>query len=312
MDDRIHPQIHTVSIFWEQIQSTIEAYLVKGKMNALIDSGPPQTSPDVISQALAEFGVTPAEIDLVLHTHGHVDHVGGDEPLKAAGRAKLLIHREDALFLEDHSRCFDLFYAAGRDKKTLEQEKTMFLKQVEPELPVDKYLEDGEIVDLGAGVELRILHLPGHTPGSVGFYWEKEGILLAGDSIPGLNNQGGSLPIIHDFVAYQKSIERLQGIDLRTLVFCHPYRGINLPPSRVRRDKEIDEYLADSMDLARRLGEAFRQAGDQTGKSPAEIADGVITRLPAEMGFKRIAEIPTPHFSLGTVFWGLARVKRQS
>jgi glyoxylase-like metal-dependent hydrolase (beta-lactamase superfamily II) len=311
MDDGIHPQIHTVSIFWEQIQSTIEAYLVKGKMNALIDSGPPQASPDVIAQALAEFGVTPAEIDFVLHTHGHVDHVGGDEPLKAAGKAKLLIHREDALFLEDHSRCFDLFYAMGRERTTLEQEKAAFLKQVEPELPVDKYLEDAETIDLGDGAELRIVHLPGHTPGSVGFYWEKEGIMLAGDSIPGLNNLGGSLPIIHDFVSYQKSIERLQRMDIRTLVFCHPYRGISLPPSRIRRGKEIAEYLSDSMDLVRRLGEAFRQSDDQTGTSPAEIADGVIARLPVEMGFKRIAEIPMPHFSLGTVFWGLARAKRR-
>jgi glyoxylase-like metal-dependent hydrolase (beta-lactamase superfamily II) len=310
MDDGIHPQIHTVSIFWDQIQSTIEAYLVKGKTNALVDSGPPLPSPDAMTRALGEFGLTPADIDLVLHTHGHIDHVGGDEPLRAAGKAKLLIHRDDALFLEDHSRCFDLFYAMGRDESRLEEEKSQFLTQVAPELPVDRYLQDGEVLDLGDGVALRVVHLPGHTPGSVGFYWEETGVMLAGDSIPGLNNPGGSLPIINDFVAYEKSIERAMSMNLRTLVFCHPYRGLNLLPSRIRKDHEIKEYLSDSRDLVRRLGDAFRKAGDQTGKSPAEIADAIITQLPAKMEFKRIAEIPMPHFSLGTVFWGLARAKR--
>jgi glyoxylase-like metal-dependent hydrolase (beta-lactamase superfamily II) len=311
MDDGIHSKIHTLSIFWEPIQSTIEAYLIKGKANALVDSGPPQVSPDVIVRALAAFDLTPAEIDFVLHTHGHVDHTGGDEPLRAAGKTKLLIHREDAPFLEDHSQCFDLFCAMGRKVETIEQEKAGFLKQMGPELPIDRYLADEDRIDLGNAVELRLVHLPGHTPGSVGFYWEKEGIMLAGDCIPGLNNPGGSLPIIHDFVAYERSIEALTAMDLRTLVFCHPYRGMNLPPSRIRRGPEITQYLADSLELVRRLAEAFGEAGDQTGRRPVDIADAVIARLPVEMGFKPIAEAPMPHFSLGTVFWGLARAKRR-
>ena len=311
MDDGIHSRIHTLSIFWEPIQSTIEAYLFKGKINALVDSGPPQASPDVIARALAEFDLTPTDVDFVLHTHGHVDHIGGDEPLRAAGKTKLLIHQEDALFLEDHSRCFDLFYAMGREEGKIEQEKAAFLKQVGPNLPVDWCLKDKDRIDLGDGVEVRVVHLPGHTPGSVGFYWEKEGIMLAGDSVPGLNNPGGSLPIIHDFVAYQGSIEALLAMDLRTLVFCHPYRGINLSPSRIRRGPEIGQYLADSLELVRRLGEAFRRSGDQTGRRPADVADGIIAQLPAEMGFKKIAEIPMPHFSLGTVFWGIGRAKNR-
>ena len=46
-----------------------------------------------------------------------------------------------------------------------------------PETSVDGFLEDNDIIDLGASCELRVLHLPGHTAGSLGFYWEKEGIL---------------------------------------------------------------------------------------------------------------------------------------
>ena len=309
MASEINSRLNGLSIWWDAMQTTIEAYLIRGEINAVIDSGPPQASPEVMTSTLGASGLRPSDVDLVLHTHGHLDHIGGNRVLKSAGRPQLWIHKEDAVFLADHGRSFDLFYAPGRGAN-VQQEKAAFTEQMAPEFRADRFLEDNELIDLGSGVELRVVHLPGHTPGSVGYYWEKEGIMLAGDSIQGLGSPAGFLPIIYDFTSYEKSIIRLMEIPLKSLFFCHPYRSFNLPPSLVRRGKEIHQYLSDSLEVFKRLSGAIKRHGEKAaGRSLIDTTENVISELGEEMGYKRISELQAPQFSLGTVFWGLSQLK---
>jgi glyoxylase-like metal-dependent hydrolase (beta-lactamase superfamily II) len=301
--------VQTLSIWWDTIQSNIDTYLVRGRVNALVDSGPPQFSVEPMAAALKGCGLTPAAIGAVLNTHGHIDHIGGNAIVKAAGNAKIYIHRDDAVFLENHSLSFDRFYAVGKEHD-LERQKAGLLGQLGPELPADCYLGDNDQVALGEGIDLRVIHLPGHTPGSCGYYWEGEDILFAGDSIQGINTPGGFLPILWDCVAYEKSLQRLQSLPIRALLLSHPYRGIHLPPSLVREGTAVKEYLADSLLVAQTLGEALRtQVRASQGRSLAETADSVIASLPKEWGFKPLAELPMPDFSLGTVAFALAQFR---
>lgn len=301
-------RINALSIRWEAMQTNIEAYLVRGKVNALIDSGPPQASPEVIAAALKAFDLKPGDIDLVINTHGHWDHIGGNRDLKSAGPAKVWIHADDAVFLEDHARSFDLFYAPGTGE-SVQQKKAAFLKQMDPETRPDRVLEDDEKIDLGGGMELQVVHLPGHTPGSVGYFWEKEGILMAGDAIQGFGGLTGTLPIIYDFSKYEKSINRLMTMPLESVLLCHPYRSAKLGPSRIRQGKEVKQYLSESRQVLQRLAEAIRhQAKKAPDGSLVEIGEGVIAELGADMGYKKISELNVPQFSLGTVYWGLYQV----
>jgi hydroxyacylglutathione hydrolase len=305
----IHPKIKALEIPWEGRGMTIGAYLVNSERKALVDTGPPQPDAAALESVLQPFGLTLAQIDFALNTHGHLDHIGGNALLKEKGRARIVIHKEDADFIEDHSRSYDRFYASSSGPDA-EKQKAGFLQQMGPELKVDQYIEDGDVIDLGDGVALTVIHLPGHTAGSVGFYWEREGILLCGDSIPGLNTPGGALPIIYDLAQYERSVERLMQIPLRCMLFSHPYRGLRLAPSTVRPSEEIKEYLADSLDIARRLRAALRRHSAAADERPlAEVADAVIAELPSQMGYKRVAELGAPQFTLGTVARGLALMK---
>ncbi len=309
MRGEIHPRIHRLTFWWEKAQAKVESYLVRGKVKAMIDTGPPQDSMDTIDSLLQSAGLSLGEIDLILHTHGHLDHIGGDSLFHARGGAQLMIHKKDAVFLEDHGRSFDLFYAPGRGEK-VQQEKAAFLKEMEPELKADRLLEDRDLIDLGEGVQLRVVHLPGHTPGSVGFYWEREGIMLAGDSIQGLGSMAGFFPIIYDFMHYEDSIKRLMDIPLRSLCLCHAYRSLNLPPSPLRQGEEVRQYLSDSLKVFGRLREAIDHHGGEAGeKSLAGIADRIVGELGEEMGYKRMSELPSPLFSLWTVYWGISQAR---
>ena len=268
----VHKKIETISFWWDKAQVEVESYLIKGRVNVMIDTGPPEASEGRIASNLRSFGLRLTDIDLVLNTHGHVDHVGGDAVIKAAGSAQLLLHRGDLLFLEDRRRCFYQFYAPviralGREEY-LREEEAAFLEDQTGELFVDRRLENNDLIDIGAGIELRVIHLPGHSPGSVGFYWEKEAILFSGDSISGLHTVGGKLPIINDLIAYEKSIERVAEMPLQILFCGHCYRGIHLPPCPLRQGKEKKQYLCDSQEVAKRIGEAVRRLAVQGTADP--------------------------------------------
>jgi glyoxylase-like metal-dependent hydrolase (beta-lactamase superfamily II) len=312
MDQSIHDRISTVNVWWEDLKFHIPVYLVKGKENALIDAGPPQRTPGGLARALEPFGVGIADIDQVLLTHGHLDHVGGLPEIKAAGRAKVVIGMDDASYLSDHSRAYDEFYSIGTrllsGKEDLREEKAGFLSGAGPEFLPDRVVVDGDTVMLGNGVDLKVINLPGHSNGSVGYYWEEEGILIAGDSIPGLSGPDGSLPIILDLPKYEQSIDRILAMPLKTLVFTHGYRALRMPPSTIRRGKEIEEYLRDSRQVAARLTELLKQKAAGWADRPfVELVDEVIAGMPPEMRFVPLARQVSPHFTVTTVYNGMLR-----
>jgi glyoxylase-like metal-dependent hydrolase (beta-lactamase superfamily II) len=160
-------------------------------------------------------------------------------------------------------------------------------------------------------LELQVVALPGHSAGSVGYYWEREGILIAGDSIPALGSPDGSLPIITDLARYRESVNRLLQMNLKTLVFTHGYRGLRLPPSTIRRGNEIEEHLHDAKEMAMRLSEAVaKESVGWTTKPFPEAVDQVITDMPEEMRFLPLAKQLNPQFSVTTVYHGLSGSKK--
>jgi glyoxylase-like metal-dependent hydrolase (beta-lactamase superfamily II) len=311
MQNKIHPKIEVLEIPWEMARTNIIAYLVKGGQNAMIDTGPSQPSHDNIINIIKTFGLKISDINKVINTHGHMDHIGGNSVFKANGKPEFMIHKEDAVFIEDPGKSFDMFFAPmfkalGMPDK-VEQEKAGYMMGCGAPLKVDRKLQDNDIIDLGGGIELRVVHLPGHTFGSSGYYWEKEGILFSGDSVCGLGTPEGSLPIIYDLVSYIKSMERLLKMPIKHLLGVHPYRGIDQPPSSIKTGTEVKKFLETSKKAAGYIADAMAKQGTTDGKSLNVIADEVIDKIPAEFGFKHIAELPMPHFSLTTVFFGLLK-----
>jgi glyoxylase-like metal-dependent hydrolase (beta-lactamase superfamily II) len=105
---------------------------------------------NTVSQAKTPSGA-PIEIRYLLHTHGHLDHVGAARPVKEM----LSTHPQIALHKGDEP-----LYLA------LQTQGRLFGLQYDNPLPVDHYLEDGEELKVGE-LKFSVVHTPGHSPGSV-------------------------------------------------------------------------------------------------------------------------------------------------
>ena len=309
----IHPRVHHIVAWFGEVR--VNLYLITGERNAIIDTGIPESPQNDIAPALEKLGMTLADIHLIINTHGHWDHIGGNAAIKSASHARILIHADDAIFLEDREAGFTqhmqpaLEAIAGKER--FEEQRARFMEIAGPNLTVDRKLKDNDIIELGDGCDLRVIHLPGHSVGSVGYYWEKEGILFTGDTLQGMGEAGGRIPIIEDFAAYKKSLERLDGLPVEFILSAHDYRGVTIPPSNIKRGKEVSEYLRDCREAAERIDEAVRRVAPYTsGKPYTEIYDQVVNELPAELGFKPASQIPDPSIGLATVFRCLSQVNQ--
>src|SRR3954453_21401823 len=92
--ERVHERVYRLSAPFEGGGLT-NMYLVRGAKTALIDTAVLGAPTDYLAPALAEIGLGLGEVDYVLNTHGHMDHLGGNAEMKDAG-AEIVIHSADA------------------------------------------------------------------------------------------------------------------------------------------------------------------------------------------------------------------------
>ena len=133
------------------------AYCQETHLCAVIDPG---AEAEKIIASIAELELKPA---IILNTHGHVDHIGANKDIKDKYRIPLALHAADTAML-DISDSIEI----------------SLLLEAKSSPPADRLLADGDEIAIGR-FTLRVIHTPGHTPGSVGFLGE--GVLFSGDTL---------------------------------------------------------------------------------------------------------------------------------
>lgn len=104
------------------------------------------------------------QVKLLLNTHFHLDHVFGNPFVLRKYGLSTHGHRADEFLLDN-----------------LSEQCTMFgFKPNEPTVPIGTYIDEGDILRFG-NTELRAIHVPGHSPGSLVFHSEKDACAFVGD-----------------------------------------------------------------------------------------------------------------------------------
>jgi glyoxylase-like metal-dependent hydrolase (beta-lactamase superfamily II) len=172
---------------------TANVFLIEDEKITLIDSGPPyERCLDVLHQALRYLGYEWKDIDLVILTHPHIDHIGGvaflpDSPEIWAykGTANEIKSYDDYI-----DRWLGLPYLCAAEypeqegvflsKLSLDWVKDFFPKG--GSFRISKEFQDGEIISLGKR-KLEVIYTPGHSMHHVGFLLHQERLFFSGDYI---------------------------------------------------------------------------------------------------------------------------------
>ena len=186
-------------------------YLIEGEQLVLIDSGLPWNVGTVM-RYISSIGRRPEELALVLMTHSHPDHSTGAHGISKRTGAEIVAHAADT---SAH---------AGRESSLSYMRVFTSLPVPVPFLrrtPVARLVEDGEVLQVLGGI--RVIHSPGHTPGSVCYLLEGRSLLFSGDTAFSDGRRiSRSLPFFGSHTGdYRRSLDRLAQLEFDTMCGGH-------------------------------------------------------------------------------------------
>ena len=130
-------------------------------------------------EAIEKDGIDPSAIKRVIMTHTHLDHIGClTEILESIPKAELWVHGVEGTPLEEG----DERTVYGMDMFRQMCQAQYRIKAGAFRFQVDRKLEGGETLQIG-GMSWEVLHIPGHSPGSIALYHADGKILIPGDTV---------------------------------------------------------------------------------------------------------------------------------
>jgi hydroxyacylglutathione hydrolase len=191
------------------------SYLVKTNTGYfLVDTGYPTNRKDLDKQ-LEDAGCTPRNLKLILTTHGHFDHTGNCAFLRKKYGAPIAMHKGDIQMVETG----DMFYNKNIIMRTLGKILFFFLLRGSFEkFTPDILLEDKLDLTL-YGLEAEIIHLPGHSKGSIGIL-TTDNILICGDLLTNLKKPQKNT-LIENQEKLEASIEQIKNIEIDRIYLGH-------------------------------------------------------------------------------------------
>lgn len=212
----------------------VNVYVVKGEALTLIDAGAKtEEAWQSFNEQLAQLGYTPSDIDQIVITHHHPDHVGlldyfnKDIPIIGHPKNQPWISQDKQFFVENEPFYNELFLQLGLDPAFIN------LIDMDEELEyscrrsLTKTIGEGDIIEGMTG--FKVLETPGHAQSHIVLYREEDGMLIAGDTLlakispnPLLEPpQFGETARPRPLVQYNNSLRKLLTLDMSKVVTGH-------------------------------------------------------------------------------------------
>jgi glyoxylase-like metal-dependent hydrolase (beta-lactamase superfamily II) len=178
----------------------------------LVDCGVQKAPPKIVA-GLAAIGKAPSDVQRIVLTHAHGDHVGGAAEMARRTGAPLAIHEDDAQYLEagHHPR---------PDPSTLGGRLFSRVDATFPAATAGERLTDGQVLPVAGG--LRVVATPGHSPGHISLLHEPTSTLVTGDAIFNvLGLRYSPKPLCSDFRLSRRSAHVLGELEYERVAFTH-------------------------------------------------------------------------------------------
>ena len=207
---------------------TAHCYIVVDKELTLIDTGMPHKTKKILRYITDKLQRTPSDLKTIVLTHCDIDHIGNALELRNLTGAKIAAHPQDAeIIAEKKVRMTPkggiriLFKLLGS------------LLRVKP-FQVDIMIKEGDNLS-----GLTVLHMPGHTQGSIALYDSKRKVLFIGDTLGCRDGavQSPSKSVTMDMNQAYSSIEKLKGLDFTVMLSGHG------EPLRSNASAKVSEFI---------------------------------------------------------------------
>ncbi len=232
-------------------------YVVRGDQIALIETGTSPTAPATLA-GLEQLGIAPEEVQHILLTHIHMDHVGGAGPLvQALPNAAVYINSMTAEHLIDPTRLL-------RSVERAVGEMWPLYGTIVP-IPAERIKPAEDLrLDLGQNIVIEAIATPGHSPDHLAFWDALSQTLWAGDAIGIVMSThqvacAVTPPPTFDLIEQYATFDRLRQLPIQTLLPSHFGHAAGDPRSVLDQMEE----------LVRKL-EVDVRSGLETGEMPVE------------------------------------------
>lgn len=200
------------------------------------------------SVTVVAMGGAPVEVDLVVNSHSHEDHLPGNGLFSDA---RIHIHEDDLPGAQSLEGLLDVF---GFDEKTRAEQAVSFVEELHyVPRPDASGFSDGHVFDLG-GARVEAMHLPGHTRGHSGFHIDGGVFFLSDIDLSGFGPYYGD--VWSDLDQFEESLIKVRDVEADWYVTFHQKgviegRGLFLEMLDkfhsviARRHGEMLEFLAE-------------------------------------------------------------------
>lgn len=219
----------------KQIERFVNSIIIFGEKITLIDTGTKDSAHHIFSY-IKENSRDISDIEAVILSHSHPDHIGSAAEIKKVTGCRILAHESEKNWIENI------------EAQVKERPVPAFFELVDKSVKIDKFLEHGLQVKADEDVSLKIIHSPGHSKGSINIFFPEDKILFTADSIPIKND----IPNYDDFNDLMDSLHRIRSTQNYSILLTSWS-----PPLTDR--KEIEIFLDE--------GESYLKVLDKTVKS---------------------------------------------
>lgn len=211
-------------------------YLLRGERTILIDAGALGGLPAFMNR-MKELNVDPKQIDLILLTHGHWDHITNLNAIREMTGAKVAIHKQDQFMVETGEPPFP--DGASPYGRMMSWASKIIIRPHLPKIKVDIVLNDKGISLTEYGIPGKVVYTPGHSMGHSSI------LLDSGDAFVGDMAMNAwflrltpGLPILADDInMVVDSWKKILPMGIKRI---HPAHGLDFPVEVIQ--KEIENF----------------------------------------------------------------------
>jgi hydroxyacylglutathione hydrolase len=187
------------------------SYLLLGDQITLIDTGMPGNHEKIFNYLQNMLKSKPEDIKIIVITHHHVDHTGSLYELKKATNANVAVYKDEAGYISGKKPASGPVYMRIGNRIM-----TFFTsyRNVEPDI----ILKEDDVVE-----GYRVIHTPGHTPGSISLYNPDNRVIIVGDTLRfnGEKVMGPPTMLVEDSEALKRSVEKISKLDCEVMLSGH-------------------------------------------------------------------------------------------